>query len=75
MIWESIVSGSPSRLARYLALTYQVFMPHIERRRALHSEIGNPATLYDRLVSTATAARAQVFSLPQACAWSIRAEV
>ena len=72
LIWELIASGSPSPHARYMALTYQVFLPHIERLGIPHSKIGDPATLYDRMVSAAIAARAQDVSLPQVCAWSMR---
>jgi hypothetical protein len=74
LIWELVASGSPSQHARYIALTYQVFLPHILRLCITHSEIGDPATLYDRLVSASIAARAQDVSLPQVCAWSIRPE-
>jgi SAM-dependent methyltransferase len=74
LIWELVASGSPFSHARYLALTYQVFLPHIERLGIAHSEIGDPATLYERMVSAALAARAQDVSLPQVCAWSVRQE-
>jgi 2-polyprenyl-3-methyl-5-hydroxy-6-metoxy-1,4-benzoquinol methylase len=75
LTWESIVSGSPARHARYMSLTYQVFLPHIQKLGIAHSEIGDPATLYDRLVAAAKAARAQDVSLPQVCAWSLRPEI
>jgi hypothetical protein len=58
-----------------MSLTYQVFLPHIQKLGIAHSEIGDPATLYDRLVAAAKAARAQDVSLPQVCAWSIRPEI
>jgi 2-polyprenyl-3-methyl-5-hydroxy-6-metoxy-1,4-benzoquinol methylase len=73
LIWETIVSGSPELHARYMALVYRVFLPHIQKLKLAQSDdIGDPATLYDRMLAAAKAARAQVFSLPQVFAWSTR---
>jgi SAM-dependent methyltransferase len=72
VIWESIVAGADSLLPRYIVTSYRVFLPIIQQLGLDHSEIGDPATLYERLLATSTASRAQFVSLPQVGAWAVR---
>jgi SAM-dependent methyltransferase len=72
VIWDSIVAGADSLLPRYVVASYRVFLPIIRQLGFDHSEIGDPATLYERLLATATASRAQFVSLPQVGAWAVR---
>jgi hypothetical protein len=54
-----------------MVMTYQTLLPHIAGSRG-SSDVGDPATLADRLQSEAAATRAQIISKPQVCAWAIR---
>jgi SAM-dependent methyltransferase len=70
--WESIAGGPASPVWRWLALTYRCMLPHMVRLGLPPADAGDPDTLADRLVAAATAARAQIVSPPQACAWATR---
>jgi SAM-dependent methyltransferase len=71
LIWESIAGGPESPLWRLLAFTHQSMMPQIERLESM-PDVGDAATLDDRLMASAAAIRAQIVSKPQACAWAVR---
>ena len=73
LIWESIAGGYDSPLWRLLAMTYRSMLPHIAASRGqAPADVGDPSTLADRLIAAAAAARAQIVSKPQSCAWVIR---
>lgn len=73
LIWESIAGGCDSPLWRLSAMTYRSMLPHIVASRgAAPADVGDPATLADRLIVAAAAVRAQIVSKPQSCAWVIR---
>jgi hypothetical protein len=73
LIWESIAGGPDSLLWQLLAMTYRSMLPHIAANRGLAAEdVGDASTLAERLVAEAAAARAQIVSKPQSCAWAIR---
>jgi ubiquinone/menaquinone biosynthesis C-methylase UbiE len=72
VIWDSVVGGAESLLPRYVVASYRVFLPMIQQLRSDHAEIGDPATLLERLLAAATESRAQFVSLPQAGAWAVR---
>src|SRR5262245_54373529 len=62
--------GPASPVWRWLALTYRCMLPHMVRLGLTLTDKGDPDTLADRLVAAATAVRAQIASIPQACAWA-----
>ncbi len=73
LIWELIAGGPSSPVIPWLAMTYRAFLPAfmglgLEQPKA----IGDAETLETRLLASATAARAQLLSPPQACAWARR---
>jgi len=70
LLWESLAGGPQAPYLRYVAVTYEVFLPHIKRLGLLREEVGDPATLYERLVAAATAARVQFASVPEVGAWA-----
>lgn len=73
LIWESIAGGHDSPLWRLLAMTYRSMLPQFAaNQRLAPADVGDPATLADRLVADARAVRAQIISRPQSCAWVIR---
>jgi SAM-dependent methyltransferase len=73
LIWESITGGHESPLWRLMAMTYRSILPQIAGSPWLPREdVGDPATLADRLVAEARVVRAQIVSKPQSCAWVIR---
>jgi SAM-dependent methyltransferase len=72
LIWESVAGGPASPVWRWLALTYRCMLPHMTRLGLTLADKGDPDTLADRLVAAATAVRAQIASIPQACAWAMR---
>jgi 2-polyprenyl-3-methyl-5-hydroxy-6-metoxy-1,4-benzoquinol methylase len=71
LIWESVAGGHESPLWRLLAMTYRSLLPHIVESGG-SVDVGDPATLADRLQAQAAATQAQIISKPQACAWAIR---
>ena len=71
LIWESIAGGYNSPLWQLLAMTYRSILPHIAASGG-STDVGDPGTLTDRLVAQAAAARAQIVSKPQSCAWATR---
>jgi SAM-dependent methyltransferase len=72
LIWEAIAGDQASPLWRLASLTYRSMLPQIIRLGLLDDDVGDPDTLADRLTAAAAAARAQIVSKPQACAWAIR---
>jgi 2-polyprenyl-3-methyl-5-hydroxy-6-metoxy-1,4-benzoquinol methylase len=72
LMWESIAGGPASPVWRWLALTYRCTLPHMARLGLTPADTGDPDTLADRLVAAAAAVRAQIVSIPQACAWATR---
>jgi ubiquinone/menaquinone biosynthesis C-methylase UbiE len=72
LIWESIAGGPESPLWRLFAMTYCSLFPHVARLEPALTEVGDPDTLAERLIAAATAARAQIVSRPEACAWAIK---
>ena len=72
LFWESLIGGPLSIYLRYGVVSYQVFLPLIERLGLVRSEVGDPKTLYDRLVAATAEARAQFVGAPEAGVWAIR---
>ncbi len=72
LIWESIVGGPESPLWKLFAMTYRSMFPHIARLEPTLTETDDPDSLAERLTSAAVAARAQIVSKPQSCAWAIK---
>jgi SAM-dependent methyltransferase len=72
LIWESIAGGPESPLWRLFAMTYRSMFPHIVRIEPALSEAKDLGSLVQRLTAAATAARAQIVSKPQSCAWAIK---
>jgi hypothetical protein len=72
LIWESIAGGPSAPIIPWLVMTYRALLPVIERLGLEHANVGDPETLEARLMAAATAARAQIVSPPQACAWARR---
>jgi ubiquinone/menaquinone biosynthesis C-methylase UbiE len=72
VLWESVVPGSDTKWLRSLVRSYETFLPSMERLGLVDPRIGDPATLYDRILSAARAARAQGTTSPFASAWAIR---
>ncbi|HEY1545292.1 MAG TPA: class I SAM-dependent methyltransferase [Xanthobacteraceae bacterium] len=73
LIWESIAGGPESPLWRLFAMTYRSMFPHIARVEPALTEADDPDSLAERLIAAAAAARAQIVSKPQSCAWAIKA--
>jgi ubiquinone/menaquinone biosynthesis C-methylase UbiE len=69
LIWESITGGPESPLWSLFAMTYRSMFPTIERIEPALTEADDPDTLAERLTAAATAARTQIVSKPQSCAW------
>ena len=72
LIWESIAGGPESPLWRLFAMTYRSMFAHIARIEPALTEADDPDSLAERLTAAATAARAQIVSKPQSCAWAIK---
>jgi SAM-dependent methyltransferase len=73
LIWESIAGGHESPLWRLMAMTYRSMLLQIAAGQWLGpGDVGDPATLADRLLAEAKAVPAQIVSKPQSCAWAIR---
>jgi hypothetical protein len=72
LIWESLAGGPESPLWRLFAMTYRSMFPHIARLEPALTEAEDPNTLAERLTAAASAARAQIVSRPESCAWAIR---
>jgi SAM-dependent methyltransferase len=72
LIWESIAGGPESPLWSLFAMTYRSMFPSIARIEPALTEADNPDSLAGRLTEAATAARAQIVSKPQSCAWAIK---
>jgi SAM-dependent methyltransferase len=74
VLWESIVPGSDLRFLRLGVLTYETFLPLMQRFGTVDPRVGDPATLYDRLLNAGVAARAQSVMMPYVSAWARRDE-
>jgi ubiquinone/menaquinone biosynthesis C-methylase UbiE len=72
LIWESIAGGPESPLWQLFAMTYRSMFPHIARLEPALTEADDPNTLLERLTAAASAARAQIVSRPESCAWAIK---
>jgi SAM-dependent methyltransferase len=72
LIWECIAGDYASPIAKWLALNYRSMLPHVTRLGLTPPDVGDPDTLVDRLDQQLRAARAQVVSRPQVCAWVVR---
>jgi ubiquinone/menaquinone biosynthesis C-methylase UbiE len=72
LIWESIAGGPESPLWRLFAMTYRSMFPHVARIEPALTEADDPDSLAERLTAAAAAARAQIVSKPQSCAWAIK---
>ena len=59
-------------MVRSLVKSYETFLPSMERLGLVDPRVGDPATLYDRILSAAKAARAQGTTSPFASAWAVR---
>jgi hypothetical protein len=70
LIWESIAGGPESLLWKLLAMNYRSMFPHIARLDPALTEADDPDSLAARLTAEAVAARAQIVSKPQSCAWA-----
>ena len=53
-------------------MTYRSMFAHIARIEPALTEADDPDLLAERLTAAATAARAQIVSKPQSCAWAIK---
>jgi ubiquinone/menaquinone biosynthesis C-methylase UbiE len=72
VLWESVVPGSDTKWLRSMVKSYETFLPSMERLGLVDPRVGDPATLYDRILSAARAARAQGTTSPFASAWAVR---
>jgi SAM-dependent methyltransferase len=72
LIWESIAGGPSSPVIPWVAMTYRAFLPVIKRLGLDDPKFGDPETLETRVGAAAKAARSQIVSPPQACAWARR---
>jgi hypothetical protein len=72
LIWESIAGGPESALWTLFAMNYRAMFPQIARLEPALTEADEPDSLAERLTAAATAARAQIVSKPQSCAWAIK---
>lgn len=72
LIWESIAGGPESPLWTLFAMTYRSMFPQIARIEPALSDTDDPDSLAERLAAAASAARAQIVSKPQSCAWAIK---
>jgi SAM-dependent methyltransferase len=72
LISESIAGGPESPLWRLFAMNYRIMFPHIARLDPALTQADDPSTLAEQLVAAAVAARAQIVSKPQSCAWAIK---
>jgi ubiquinone/menaquinone biosynthesis C-methylase UbiE len=72
VLWESILPGSDMKYLRSFVLMYQTFLPLMEQFDAVDSVVGDPATLYDRLLKEWSSPRAQGGTPPYVSAWAIR---
>lgn len=72
LIWESVAGGPESPLWRLFAMTYRSMYPTIVRIDPALTEADDPDSLVERLTAEAIAARAQIVSKPQSCAWAIK---
>ena len=54
------------------ATTYQALFPQLAAAGLASPEVGDPGTLTERLGAQMVAARAQVVTTPQVCAWATR---
>jgi SAM-dependent methyltransferase len=74
VLWESIVPTSDLIFLRLGVLTYETFLPLMQRFGTVDPRVGDPATLYNRLMNAALEARAQSVLMPYVSAWARRDE-
>jgi ubiquinone/menaquinone biosynthesis C-methylase UbiE len=73
LIWESVVGGCESPIARWVGLSYLAVLPRLLRLGIEPADRGDPDTLVERLEAAVGARRPQIVARPQSCAWAIRA--
>jgi ubiquinone/menaquinone biosynthesis C-methylase UbiE len=67
-----VVPRSDTTWLRSLVKSYETFLPFMERLGVIDPRVGDPATLYDRVLAAGEAARLQVVTSPFASAWAVR---
>jgi ubiquinone/menaquinone biosynthesis C-methylase UbiE len=72
VLWESIVSGSDDIYLRWFISSYKTLLPLMERLGTVDPRVGDPETLYERILEAARATRAQSVTEPYASAWAIK---
>jgi SAM-dependent methyltransferase len=72
LIWESIAGGPESPLWRLFAMTYRSMFATIARLESELTAADHPDSLAAQLTTAAAAARAQIVSKSQACAWAVK---
>jgi 2-polyprenyl-3-methyl-5-hydroxy-6-metoxy-1,4-benzoquinol methylase len=72
VLWESVVPGSDTMWLRLLVKQYETSLPFMERLGLVDPRVGDPATLYDRILAAGRAARTQGATSPFASAWAVR---
>ena len=72
VLWESIVPGSDTTYLRWFVATYETALPLMERFGTIDPTVGDPATLFDRILEEGRTRRGQVVIQPYASAWAIR---
>jgi len=74
ILWESVVMGSKDDVwLRLFVMSYQTFLPLMERHGTVDPRVGDPDTLADRIRAEAYARRAQSVTGPFASAWATKA--
>ncbi len=72
IICECIVGGAESLIIPWSVMSYETFLPLIDRLGLERANVGELGSLQDRIVAAARAARTQFISNPEACAWVVR---
>jgi SAM-dependent methyltransferase len=72
VLWESIVPGSDDIYLRWYISDYKTLLPLMERFGTVEPLIGDPETLYERILVAARATRSQSVTRPFASAWAVR---
>jgi ubiquinone/menaquinone biosynthesis C-methylase UbiE len=72
VLWESFVPGSDPTFLRWFIATYETFLPLMKRLGTIDPAVGDPATLFDRILEEGLAHRVQFVSPPYVSAWATR---
>jgi len=70
--WESIAPGSDPKFVRWIAVMYETLLPLMESSGTVDPNVGDFASLYDRLLSALTEGRTQFTSVPYVSAWATK---